>query len=120
MLNVGKVLTNIVESMTSSRVAFNTSTYLYRAPSLTKCGKIIILSIAQLTNLPYGQDITLFTLPEGYRPMAQVVADTVAATAAPEHIVRITVNMDGTVVAHSYTTNTGVLNVRVNITYMTP
>ena len=85
-----------------------------------KQGNIIHLYISTLKGLPQNTSVVLFTLPAGYRTPNTIEYDafTVTSTPSGSRHVRIAVAPNGEVKAYNYSTDTGNLNLRGNITYI--
>ena len=122
MLDVKKWMTKVTEEFKTSALTFAATdyTHLIGNTSITKCGKTVTATIGPLTGLTQGTTITLFTLPEGYRPNHTIIQDayTVGTVASSMRAIRITVNTNGTVTAYNYSTETGSLNMWTTITFI--
>jgi len=123
MLDVKKWMTKMTEEFKTSALTFAAADYehLMRNTSVTKCGKTVTATIGPLTGLtPRDTVITLFTLPEGYRPSHTIIQDayTVGMVASSMRAIRIAVNTNGTVTANNYSTETGTLNMYTTITFI--
>lgn len=83
-----------------------------------KSGRMIHLYIGSLTGLPKNENVTLFSLPVGYRPANTMNCDMVTMSSSQLCCVRLTIAPDGNVSAYNYSENTGILNTRGSITYI--
>jgi len=122
MVNLKRWMANVGKQFKTSALTFAAADYehLARNTSVTKCGKTVTATIGPLTGLTNDTAITLFTLPEGYRPSHAIMQDayTVGAVASSMRAIRITVNTNGTVTASNYSTETGTLNMYTTITFI--
>lgn len=122
MVNLKKWMAKVGKQFKTSALTFAAADYEHLATntSVAKCGKTVTATIGPLTGLTQGTPITLFTLPEGYRPSNTIMQDayTVGAVASSMRAIRITVNTNGTVTAYNYSTETGTLNMYTTITFI--
>lgn len=120
MLNLKKLLTKVLNQFEVSQAIIyaSSNTHLIGNGIVRKIGKTAYLYIPALTGLTYAQDVELFTLPSGYRPVQEMQYDVVAAATSLSMIIRISVKPDGRVVAYNYSQNTGTANVRINCVYV--
>ena len=121
MLDIKKLLTKTLEKFNVSEVVFKSSDYTYLSSNaiVRKQGSIVHLYISTLTGLPNVETVTLFTLPEGYRPAGTINCDLFHSGSSIGAMVRITVNANGTVTAYNYSASTGTINCRGNLTFIT-
>lgn len=121
-LYLKKILTKITEEFKTSELTFSAADYEYLKAntSVTKRGKTVTIAIGALKGLTQETTITLFTLPEGYRPSRTIIQDayTAGAVASSMRAIRIFVNSNGTVTANNFSTETGTLNMYTTITYI--
>ena len=125
MMGMKKLLTKILESFkkSSTSVAINT-TYAYASGDtvkLEKCGKVVILSMGALKNLPNGT-VNLCTIPAAYRPEKQEDIRTYEPIASgTSRAVRVIVYTNGVVSCYSYGDYTAVsmVNVAIRMVYLT-
>lgn len=125
MMGIKNLLTKILESFkkSSTSVAINT-TYAYASGDtvkLEKCGKVVILSMGALKNLPNGT-VNLCTIPAGYRPEKQEDIRTYEPVASgTSRAVRVIVYTNGVVSCYSYGdySAASMVNVAVRMVYFT-
>lgn len=125
MMGMKKLLTKILESFkkSSASVAINT-TYAYASGDtvkLEKCGKVVILSMGALKNLP-NSTVNLCTIPAGYRPEKQEDIRTYEPVrTGTSRAVRVIVYTNGVVSCYSYGnySDASMVNIAVRMVYFT-
>lgn len=90
--------------------------------AIEKAGKIAAIKIAAVKAIPARQDVTIATLPNGYKPSIQVIKFIYTPTSSgSDNAVRITINTNGTITAYWYGasgTTSGALNIQEYIPYI--
>ena len=125
MMGMKKLLTKILDlfKKSSTSVAINT-TYAYASGDtvkLEKCGKVVILSMGALKNLP-NSTVNLCTIPAEYRPENQEDIRTYEpVSSGTSRAVRVIVYTNGVVSCYSYGDYSAVsmVNVAVRMVYFT-
>lgn len=87
--------------------------------SISKTGNVVSLSITGITNSTKDQDMTVMTLPQGYRPAQSIrtIGAYNASSLSASNIVQFDIREGGAVVTYSYAAfNNG----KVSATYIIP
>lgn len=116
MLNLKKLLTKMLTTETLSLTSqYASGIYCCR------CGKVVTLTLTNMSSVPNGQTITLFTLPTGWRPKHNCVELLRNPTDAANTLMRLSVNTNGTVQVYQYGTATSpaTTNASCTITFVT-
>lgn len=125
MMGMKKLLTKILDSFkkSSTSVAID-ATYAYASGDtvkLEKCGKVVILSMGALKNLP-NSTVNLCTIPAVYRPEKQEDIRTYEPiSSGTSRAVRVIVNTNGVVSCYAYGDYTAIsmVNIAVRMVYFT-
>lgn len=86
-----------------------------------RCGKVVTLTLTNMSSVPNGQTLTLFTLPTGWRPKHNCVELLRNPTDTANSLMRLWVNTDGTVQVYQYGSATSPVstNASCTITFVT-